>query len=183
MPKRKKSRTIKSKRRARGRKPSRVHRSTRKSKPPLREIPTDLDLVRRRFMAIGSVRGATDGTSVSGSRLYRLIRRYKLARWDRKKRKWISTDRLVREVAAHTTRGYMLIKLRGFSQTSLAMSHFAARNAFLASNDVALLAPFKGSSVTDVSGKKHLLETRPNVLLRLANAGSDADMKIYRLID
>jgi hypothetical protein len=134
-------------------------------------------------MLTRSVKSAARSTGISASRLRRLIRNHKLARWDRKKRKWVTTDRIVREVAAHTTRGYKQIKVRGFGKASLVMSHLAARNAFLASNDVALLAPFEAATVVDIFRKKHLLETRPNVLFRLANTGSDADMKIYRLID
>jgi len=75
------------------------------------------------------------------------------------------------------------IKIRGFSRASLAMKHRAAVRRFLESNDESELVPFRGVSVTDTSKQKYVLETRPNVLYRFANAGSDADMKIYRLLD
>jgi hypothetical protein len=160
-----------------------IRRPARKSKLSLREIPAELDRARLLFMDTRSVRGTAHSTGVSASRLRRLIHRYKLAKWNRKRRKWTITDRRVREVVAYTTAGSVRLKLRGFSRASLAMRHRAAVNAFSASNEVDLLVAFQGASVTDVSGKKHNLETRPNVLLRRANAGGDADMKIYRLID
>jgi hypothetical protein len=168
------------KRRKLSNQPQRANKSAR---PPLRDIPAELDSARRLFMDTRSIRSAARSTGVSEPRLRRLIHRYKLAKWNRKRRKWTITDRRVREVAAYTTDGYKQIKVRGFGPASLAMRHHAGVDAFLNSNDLASLAAFEGMSVTDTSGKKHFLETRPNVLLRRANAGSDADLKIYRLLD
>jgi hypothetical protein len=96
--------------------------------------------------------------------------------------KWRTTDRRVREMEIISTLGYVRIEVRGFNAASLGMRHRAAVQHFLDSNDPAPLSAFEGVIITDTSKQKYTLETRPNVLLRLANAGSDADMKIYRLI-
>jgi hypothetical protein len=157
-------------------------RSTRKS-VPLRDIPTQLDHARRQFMVTRSVRGAARSTGVSESQLRRLIRNYRLAKWDRSKRKWKITDRVTREVGIASNGRAKAIVVRGFLRAQLAKGYTAAVKYFLDTNDVAALAPYEGQSITDIDKKEHILETRPNVLLRLANTGGDAEMKIYRLID
>jgi hypothetical protein len=157
-----------------------THRSQRL---PLREIPASLDNARQQFMVTKSVKIAARNNGISESRLRRLIRNYKLAKWNRKTRKWRITDRARREVGIVSNGSAKAIVVRGFSKAQLAMAHHAAVKRFLETNDVAVLAPFEGQSITDVGKRSYLLETRPNVLLRLANTGGDADMMIYRLID
>jgi hypothetical protein len=117
---------------------------------------------------------------VSTKRLRAFLRDHKLARQNGGK--WIFTDRRVREVPIISTNGESLVRVRGFSASSLIMQHRFAVQTFLETNDVTLLTPFSGISVKATDKITHFLETRPNVLYRLANAGSDADMKIYRLI-
>ena len=118
--------------------------------------------------------GITDG------RLARFLKANKLAKF--RKGHWRITDRRQREIAVISDGEERQIKVRGFGPASLAMRHREAVRQFLERNDAGLLVPFKGHAVTDTSMQKYLLETRPNLLYRLANAGSDADMKIYRLI-
>jgi hypothetical protein len=162
---------------------SRSPRSGHKPKPPLRDLPTQLDYARRQFMITRSVRGAARSTGVSESQLRRLIQNYRLAKWDQSKRRWKITDRVTREVGIASTGRAKAIVVRGFLRAQLAKGYTAAVKHFLETNDVVVLAPYVGKSITDISNNKHLLETRPNVLLRLANTGGDAEMKIYRLID
>ena len=157
-------------------------RSTRKS-VPLRDIPEQLDHARRLFMVTRSVRGAARSTGVSESKLRRLVGKYRLAKWDRTKRKWKITDRVTREVGIASHGRARTIFVRGFLRAQTAKGYTAAVKHFLETNDVAALAPYEGQSITDINKKEHLLGSRPNVLLRLANTGGDADMKIYRLID
>ena len=165
------------------RKPRNAVRQARTKVRPLREIPVQLDYARRHFMVTGSVAGAARSMGVSPSRLRRLIRDYRLAKWDAKKRRWTITDRLTREVGIASNGEARTITVRGFSRAQLAKSYTAAVKRFLETNDASVLVPFQGKTVTDIRKQKHLLETRPNVLLRLANTGSDAEMKIYRLND
>jgi hypothetical protein len=118
---------------------------------------------------------------VSVKRFRSFLRSNKLAKF--KGGHWRITDRRIREITVISEGQALLVKVRGFSPASLAMRHRAAVNHFLDSNDTSLLTPFEGATIRDVTKQKHVLETRPNVLLRLANAGGDAEMKIYRLID
>ena len=57
-----------------------------------------------------------------------------------------------------------------------------AVSAFLRSNDPAGLREFEGTSVTDVSGRQHPFETRPNALYRLASAHDQSFEHIYRIV-
>lgn len=155
----------------------------RPKKPLLSEIPTQLDHARRLFMVTKSIKHGAQNTGISESRLRRLIRNYKLARWDRSKRKWILTDRVTREVGIASNGRAKTIVVRGFSRAQAAKGYTAAVKRFLETNDVAVLAPYEGQTISDVKKHQHPLETRPNVLLRLANTGGDAEMKIYRLLD
>jgi hypothetical protein len=118
---------------------------------------------------------------VSVKRFRQFLRSNKLAKF--KSGHWQITDRRIREISIISEGQEIAIKVRGFSPASLAMRHRAAVNHFLDGNDASLLTPFEGAAIKDVTKQKYVLETRPNVLLRLANAGSDAEMKIYRLID
>jgi hypothetical protein len=152
-------------------------------KPLLNAIPKQLDHARRLFMVTKRVKSSAQSTGVSESQLRRLIRTYKLAKWDRKTRRWRITDRARREVGIISNGSAKAIIVRGFAKAQLAKSYSAAVKRFLETNDVAVLAPFQGQLITDINKQNHPLETRPNVLLRLANAGGDAEMKIYRLID
>ena len=171
------------KRQLAGARPIRRKKRQITKKQPLRDIPTQLDHARRLFMVTRSVKGAARSTGVSESQLRRLIRNYRLAKWDQSKHKWKITDRVTREVGIASNGRAKAIVVRGFVRAQLAKGYTAAVKNFLETNDVAALAPYQGLSITDVGKNKHLLETRPNVLLRLANTGGDAEMKIYRLID
>jgi hypothetical protein len=159
------------------------HKRGGQKQQPLREIPIQLNHARRLFMVTKSVKSSALSTGVSESQLRRLIRNHRLAKWDRSKRKWKITDRVTREVGIASNGRAKSILVRGFVRAQLAKGYTAAVKHFLETNDVSALAPYEGQSITDIDKKEHTLETRPNVLLRLANTGGDAEMKIYRLID
>ena len=58
----------------------------------------------------------------------------------------------------------------------------SAVGRFLDTNDRSALTPFVGRSVVDLSGKEHPLETRPNVLYRLASAAEHTFEQVYRIV-
>lgn len=181
------ARRSKTPKQAKGRVPKKARRATKpRSKlqqtQSLAALSPALNNARQLWMNKQSVRRAARNSGVSASSLRRLIEKFKLGRWDPARRAWRLTDLVKRELAIISDGDEILIRVRGFNPASLAMQHRAAVHAFWDSNDIALLTPFEGLTVTDTSKKRHVLETRPNVLLRLANAGGDAEMKIYRLI-
>jgi hypothetical protein len=58
----------------------------------------------------------------------------------------------------------------------------SAVSQFLRTNSPIGLREFDGVSVTDVSGKTHTFETRPNALYRLASAHDQSFEHIYRIV-
>ena len=124
---------------------------------------------------------AAELAGISTGRFRRFLRGHKLARF--RNGRWRVTDRRSRQIRIISNGKSQAITVRGFARASIGMRHLAAVWRFLDSNNVAELAPFERQSIADIDKKEHLLETRPNVLLRLANTGSDAEMKIYRLLD
>ena len=75
------------------------------------------------------------------------------------------------------------IIVAGFDAASLVMQRRAAVKDFLENNEISYLEPFVGAAISDISGRRHPLETRPNVLYRLASAGGEAFETVYRLVN
>jgi hypothetical protein len=117
---------------------------------------------------------------VSPERFRRFLRENKLAH--REGRSWRLTDLRSREVRVTSEGRERLITVPGFAPASTVGSHNEAIKRFLDTNDPSSLKPFDGVSVRDTSGRSHLLETRPNVLYRLASAGGEGFEQVYRLI-
>ena len=78
-----------------------------------------------------------------------------------------------REVLVATGGQRRWIKV-GFPAASLVGSHNEAIKRYVRFNDPALLDPFAGKTAVDLRGRKYPLETRPNVLHRLANSEPEA---------
>jgi hypothetical protein len=127
----------------------------------------------------GSQAAAAKAHNIAPERLRRYIRENDLA--ERKGRSWKFTDTRQREMQVISDGEIRRVKVAGFDQASLNGRHLAAVKAFLSSNDIELLRPFAGQSVTDAKGRSHLLETNPNAIHRLA-AGNEVFHEIYRLI-
>ena len=117
---------------------------------------------------------------VAPERFRRFLRENTLA--DRDGRSWRITDSRPRQVEVLTNGERQVLTVIGHEQLSLNGKHRAAVKAFLSSNDVELLLPFAGRSVTDVKGRDHPLETDPNRLHRIAAQGEGVFHEIYRLI-
>lgn len=92
------------------------------------------------------------------------------------------TDNREREMTVITNGEFRELVLRDFDQSSINGRHRAAFKSFINTADSTFLEPFEGLSVIDAKGKSHPLETDPNVLFRLAAAGSEVFHEIYRLI-
>lgn len=128
----------------------------------------------------GSQTAAAKAHNISPERLRRYVRENDLA--ERKGRGWQFTDNRLREMQVISEGEIRRVKLSGFEQASINGSHLAAVKAFLSSNDIDLLRPFASLAVIDAKGRSHPLETNPNILHRLAAAGSEVFHEIYRLI-
>ena len=139
-----------------------------------------LEQALRALRATGNQKQAAKSAHVSPERFRRFIRDNKLA--EREGRRWHLTDDRVRELVMITDGQRKRVRVAGFEPASLIGQHNAAVRAFLNTNDISRLKPFEGLSVTDVAGRVHPLETRPNTLYRLAAAGSEGFEQIYRLV-
>jgi hypothetical protein len=139
-----------------------------------------LEQALRQLRASNNQSKAAKSAGISPERFRRFLRSNKLAK--RKGRRWLITDNRERQVIVISDRREISITVRGFKRASLAMSHRAAVRAFVDTNDPSHLKPFEGESVTDTAGHVHPLETDPNVLYRLAAAGSEGFEQIYRLV-
>ncbi|HEY1708264.1 MAG TPA: hypothetical protein VGG10_08350 [Rhizomicrobium sp.] len=66
--------------------------------------------------------------------------------------------------------------------SSLVGRYMAAVRWFVQTNNINLLKPFAGKAVRDSAGKSYPLETRPNVLHRLASSGGSSFEQVYRIV-
>jgi hypothetical protein len=147
---------------------------------PINKANTErLEAAYKEMRRTGSQSAAAKALNIAPERLRRYVRENALA--DRAGRAWNFTDSRTREMQVISNGEIRVRKLAGFEQASLNGQYLAAVGAFLSSNEVSWLAKFAGRSVIDAKGKAHLLETNPNTLHRLANAGSEVFHEVYRL--
>src|SRR5262249_33250811 len=66
-----------------------------------------------------------------------------------------------------------------YTESKKVGAYMSAVGNFLSSNDLSKLEPFVGEYVTDLKGKRHLLETRPNVLYRLNATQTETFEEVY----
>jgi hypothetical protein len=128
----------------------------------------------RSFSKSPSIAKAAKQAGVSPERLRSFIRRNKLA--ERKGSRWRPINREARVVTQGRERW---IKV-GFENASLVGSHNEAIKRFLRTNETNALTPFDGQVAVDLRGRQYPLETRPNVLYRLAARGSEGFEQVYR---
>ena len=127
----------------------------------------------------GNLTQAAKLARIAPERLRRFLRENDLI--TRNGRKWTVNNKLKWHVTVISDGDYHEVTLSRVEQASLNGKHQAAVNAFKISNDIELLLPFAGQSVIDANGKAYPLETNPNTLHRLLNAGSEVFHEIYRL--
>jgi hypothetical protein len=94
----------------------------------------------------------------------------------------IRDDMRTRSVPIFSQGREVEVVLPGYDEARLAGEYMSAVGHFLRTNDVSYLVPFRGKSVQDLNGKRHLLETRPNVLYRLNLDSTESYEQIYRIV-
>lgn len=128
----------------------------------------------------GSQTAAAKAFNIAPERLRKFVREHQLA--ERHGRTWKISGELKTGMLVTSEGAQKSVVFVGPDQVSINGRHQYAIKAFLSANDRELLRPFEGQSVIDAKGKSRLLETDPNVLFRLAAAGSEVFHEIYRLI-
>src|SRR5271166_879458 len=101
---------------------------------------------------------------------------------ERQGRRWIVRHQLPRRMLLFTDRKALPVVVGDFDAASKIGGFMSAVSEFLRTNNPAGLREFEGASVTDVSGKTHPFETRPNALYRLASAHDQSFEHIYRIV-
>lgn len=93
----------------------------------------------------------------------------------------IKTDSRFRTIPLFTDGGLREITLRGYTPARKVGEYMQAVRKFLDTNDERHLGAFVGKGVTDINRVKHVFETDPNTLYRLALSEGDDFSMIYRI--
>ncbi len=101
---------------------------------------------------------------------------------ERQGRRWIVRHQLPRRMLLFTDSRPLQVVVGDFDAASKIGRFMSAVGEFLRTNKPAGLREFEGVGITDVSGKKHIFETRPNALYRLASAHDQSFEHIYRIV-
>lgn len=169
---------------ARGLSRSQARGHARSGEAPIRSRPErdreHLEAALKALRQTGNQSEAARSAGISTERFRRFLRENSFA--ERSGKSWTFTDNRDRQMLVISRSGAKSRVLRGFDQASLNGKHLAAVGQFIGSNKIEFLLPFEGQSVIDARGKSHPLETDPNVLHRLASAGSEVFHDVYRLI-
>ncbi len=135
-----------------------------------------------KLMSAGtSLTHAAPAIGVSRERLRRYVTQTGVV--EKQRGRWtVMQDNRIRAMPIFTAGRSLTVTIAGYEQSALAGRYTAAVRAFRDSNDPAYLDPFVDEFVTDVHGKRHVFETRPNVLYRLALGDDDPFEQVYRIV-
>lgn len=150
-----------------------------RSTPSRSGIDEKLEFALKSLRKTGSQSRAAKGAGISTERFRRFLSEGDLAH--REGRAWTFTDDRPRNVRVISGGRSQHFWVRGFDAASLVERHNAAITHLIEKNDPSKLAPFIGATIRDAKGRRYVLETRPNVLYRLAAAGGEGFEHIYRL--
>lgn len=117
---------------------------------------------------------------VSSDRLRRYIEEAGVA--EKKSGRWRIVKDSRQWIVPIFSKGKRLEITVNFTETQKVGAYTSAVGTFLTTNNLTALEPFDRAFVADVKGKKHLLETRPNVLYKLNAAQSETFEETYRIV-
>ena len=135
--------------------------------------------------AINAMHGGSSMTTaardahMSPRRLSKFIKAHKVARL--KGRRWIMTDRLMRQVPVIKNGSTKTIIVGTFDEASLVGKYHNAVGQFVRTGDLESMDAFNGKAVNDHKGKSHALETHPNALFRYATKDEPQFHEIYQI--
>jgi hypothetical protein len=118
---------------------------------------------------------------ISSERLRHYVSEHKLAA--KRGRRWIFRERNLRwQALIYADDGAHVALVSKPKEISKIAKHHNAVKRFLRTKRTAPLKPYIGMTVTDASGRRYVLETNPNALLRLINTGEPTFEEFYKLI-
>jgi hypothetical protein len=127
-----------------------------------------------------SLAAAARAAKVSPERLRRYATQRQIIQ--RQGRRWSVRDDLPRRMLLYSDGRAIVVIVGDFESASKIGRFMSAVRHFLRTNRLAALREFEGESVTDVLGRSHPFETRPNALYRLASAHDQSFEHIYRIV-
>ena len=128
-----------------------------------------------------SLTAAARMIGTSPERLRRYLNRAGVV--EKQDRRWVvANDDRQRQVVLYSDGQVLGVSVADYATAALIGRHMAAVKQFLRTNDPDHLAPFVGEAVTDLSGRTHPFETRPNVLYRLDAVGGETFEQVYRIV-
>ncbi|MCE5322816.1 hypothetical protein LLG46_05800 [bacterium] len=74
------------------------------------------------------------------------------------------------------------VTVKGYEQAKLASDYLNAVKRFITTNDPSHLDLYRGQSIVDVHGKRHVFETDENTLYRLNESGDQPYESMYRMV-
>ncbi len=96
--------------------------------------------------------------------------------------RWVvAQDNLERDELIYTQGRRRVITVRGPEPSALIGRYANAVGRFLTTNNADVLEPFRDVLVTDIRNRRYRLETRPNVLYRIASASTPTFEQVYRI--
>jgi hypothetical protein len=151
------------------------------TKRPAKPIQDDrLQLAFKVLRQEKSLTAAARAAKLSPERLRRYARQRDII--ERQGRRWIVRHDLPRRMLLFSQERTGPVVLGDFASASKVGRFMSAVSHFLRTNNPAGLREFEGASVTDVSGRTHTFETRPNELYRRASAHDQSFEHIYRIV-
>jgi hypothetical protein len=128
-----------------------------------------------------SLSRASKSIGVAPERLKKYLDEAKVGK--KQGRQWIiGTDRRKREMPIFSAGQIQEITLKNYKDSQPVGRYMEAVKKFLSTNDESVLKDFIGKSVVDVKGKRHIFETRPNVLYRLSASQKEPFEEVYRIV-
>jgi hypothetical protein len=154
-------------------------KAKRKKVGPLRADPS-LEAALLEVNRGQSLTAAARSFGVTGKRLRDYASERKLVK--KRGRRWLAQDNRLRRLPVISRGRFRVITVAGYKRARLVGEHFHAVGAFVQSNDIDLLKPFRRASVQSVDGKEHPLETDPNTLHRIAAMDTPPFHEIYEIV-
>jgi hypothetical protein len=126
------------------------------------------------------IRAAARSIRVSQEKLKRSASRQRLIR--KNGNKWNVVGGLKRQMIVFADGRQLILTLPGIKTAKFVGKYMAGVGRFLRTNQIKHVKPYAGFTFRDASGKRHSLETNPNVLYRLASTGDASFESIYRIV-
>ena len=140
-----------------------------------------LQISLQRLKSGASLSEAAREGGISSERLRLYVADHKLAA--KRGKRWIFRERNLRwQALVYADSRAQVVTVSKAKEISKIAKHHNAVKRFLRTKRTAALKPFLGMTVTDASGRRYVLETNPNVLLRLINMGEPTFEEIYKLM-